>query len=259
MKSMKSFELSTSELEVFDEDQRKIILNFQEGMKAVAADAVDKAIEATREEFGKDSTLEGLIPMDARAKAHMQDSAKVRKVVDVWNNNGLVPGTDRRISYEDLSTMDRKYSQTLEASDNFSTDHPLLIPRAISEIVKEAIEPNIVLTGLLQRINYTHGTQLTFPAVGAITAADIPEGGEYPERSLEFAGQVVATIGKSGVAIKMTEEMIRYSLFDVMGMHLRAAGRAMIRWKEQKVADLIIDNAGGSNILFDNIQIIHYF
>ena len=182
----------------------------------------------------------------------MQDSAKVQKIAQVWKNNGVVPGTDRRISYDDLATMDRKYSEGIVTNDNFSTDHPNLIPRAISEIVKEAIEPNVVLTGLLQRINYSHGTQLTFPAVGAITAADIPEGGEYPERSLEFAGQVVATIGKSGVAIKMTEEMIRYSLFDIMGMHLRAAGRAMIRWKEHKVADMIIDNADGTNTLFDN-------
>ena len=46
--------------------------------------------------------------------------------------------------------------------------------------------------------------------------------------------------------------MIRYSLYDVMGMHLRAAGKALLRWKERKVADLIIDNAGGTNTLFDN-------
>jgi hypothetical protein len=67
---------------------------------------------------------------------------------------------------------------------------------------------------------------------------------------MEFAGQVTATIGKSGVAVKFTDEMLRYSLFDVMSMHLRAAGRALIRHKEQKVADMI--SAAGVGFIDNN-------
>ena len=58
---MKSFELTPSELEVFDEKQREIVLRLQEGMKVVADGAVDQAVSAAREEFGTHTTLERLI------------------------------------------------------------------------------------------------------------------------------------------------------------------------------------------------------
>src|SRR5579863_1679094 len=81
---------------------------------------------------------------------------------------------------------------------------PLLFPRVISNIVKEAVEPLLVGTSLLQRISYSYGQTITFPAVGAMYAADIAEGQEYPERSLAMGGSTVtAHIGKSGVAVKV--------------------------------------------------------
>jgi hypothetical protein len=49
----------------------------------------------------------------------------------------------------------------------------------------------------------------------------------------------------------MTDEMIRYSMYDIMRMHLQAAGRALIRHKEQKAADTITQQ--GTDY-FDNSQ-----
>lgn len=222
---------------VFDSEQTKVVIDIADRLAAIETKA-------------KDSEL---MPDNSKGRNafYVKDQQKLRKAVELWKSNGVLAGLrDDRVSYQDLIETDIKH--TREMRDSFSTDHPLLIPRVISEITKEAIEPNIVLTPMLQTISYQHGTQLTFPAIGAIAAADIPEGGEYPERSLDFAGQVVATIGKSGVAVKFSEEMIRYSLYDVMSMHLRAAGRALIRWKEKKVADMIISNSGSTNTLFDN-------
>ena len=230
--------------DVFDEEQRKVLVDLQ--------DSVVERVQDTVRDMGVDPELFQGSDQD---KLFGSDQKKLDHALGLWKNDGQLPGLQDRVAFEDLVRIDEKH--TKEMRDNFSTDHPLLIPRVISEVVKEAIEPNVVLTQLLQRVNYSHGTQLTFPAMGAITAADIPEGGEYPERSLDFAGQVVATIGKSGVAVKMTEEMIRYSLYDVMSMHLRAAGRALIRWKEQKVADLITSNAGGANTIFDNTSVTY--
>lgn len=131
-------------------------------------------------------------------------------------------------------------------------DAPLLFPKVMSNIVREAAEPLLVGTSLLQRINYSYGQTITFPAVGALTAADIAEGQEYPEQRLAMGGATVtASIGKSGVAVKVTEEMIRYSQFDVLGMHLRAAGRALARHKEVKIFNMI--KALGTCV-FDNAQ-----
>jgi hypothetical protein len=131
-------------------------------------------------------------------------------------------------------------------------DAPLLLPKVMSNVVREAQEPLLVGTSLLQRINYSYGQTITFPAVGALHAADIAEGMEYPETRLEMGGATVtATIGKSGLAVKVTEEMIRYSQFDVIGMHLRAAGRALARHKEQKIFNMV--KALGVCV-FDNVN-----
>lgn len=142
----------------------------------------------------------------------------------LWRNNGKF-GNGDRIKLEDALSV---------------PNASMLMPKVISNIVKEAQEPLLVGTSLLQRINYSYGQTITFPAVGALVAADIAEGMEYPERSLQMGGSTVtASIGKSGVAVKVTDEMIRYSQFDVIGMHLRAAGRALARHKEVKIFNYI--------------------
>lgn len=130
-------------------------------------------------------------------------------------------------------------------------DAPMLLPKVMSNVVREAQEPLLVGTSLLQRIQYSYGQTITFPAVGALVAADIGEGQEYPEQRLAMGGSsVTATIGKSGVAVKVTDEMVRYSQFDVIGMHLRAAGRALARHKEQKIFNMI--RSVGVTV-FDNV------
>lgn len=153
----------------------------------------------------------------------------------LWRNNGHTPDGGR-----------------IELKDALSVPNaPLLFPKVISNIVKEAQEPLLVGASLLQRINYSYGQTITFPAVGALVAADIAEGQEYPERSLQMGGSTVtATIGKSGLAVKITDEMVRYSQFDVIGMHLRAAGRALARHKETKIFNFI--RSQGVTV-FDNL------
>ena len=142
----------------------------------------------------------------------------------LWKNNGSLQNGER-----------------VKLNDALSVPNaPMLMPKVISNIVKEAAEPLLVGSSLLQRINYSYGQTITFPAVGALVAADIAEGQEYPERSLQMGGATVtASIGKSGVAVKVTDEMVRYSQFDVIGMHLRAAGRALARHKEVKIFNFI--------------------
>lgn len=129
---------------------------------------------------------------------------------------------------------------------------PQLFPKVIQNIVKEAAEPLLVGTSLLNRVEYHYGTTITFGATGALTASDIAEGQEYPERSMNIgAGTVTAMIGKSGVAVRVTDEMVRYSQFDIIGMHLRAAGRALARHKEEKIFNMV--RALGATA-FDNLE-----
>src|SRR5688500_1434691 len=100
----------------------------------------------------------------------------------LWKNNGKLDNGER-IKLEDALSV---------------PNAPMLMPKVISNIVKEAQEPLLVGTSLLQRINFSYGQTITFPAVGALQAADIAEGMEYPERSLQMGGaSVTANIGKS--------------------------------------------------------------
>jgi len=148
-----------------------------------------------------------------------------REVSFWWNSSGMLPSAEKRVAIKDAIS-----------TPNVSP----WLPKVMENIVKEAAEPLLVGTQLLQRIEFKFGQVITFPATGALDAADIPEGGSYPERSLGQGGATVtASVGKSGVAVKITEEMIRYSQFDVINMHLRAAGRGLARHKEKKIFNFI--------------------
>ena len=163
----------------------------------------------------------------------------------IWRHNGYENPEDQY----DPSKKDQKIGFK-ELVDALSTpDASILIGKVVSNIVKEAIEPLLVGTSLLHTIRFSAGQQITFPAAGAFTAEDIPEGGEYPERKLEVAGTVTAFIGKSGVKVRITDEMLRYSQYDVMSMHIRAAGRALARHKETKIFNML-RNEG--DVIFDN-------
>jgi hypothetical protein len=109
-------------------------------------------------------------------------------------------------------------------------------PITVETLVREAIEPVLIGTSLLERISYRPGMQVSFPSIGAIVADDVNEAGEYPEYSLNFGpGSQIITIGKCGLAIKFTDEMKRYSQYDVLSMYLKAMGRALARHKESKI------------------------
>lgn len=142
----------------------------------------------------------------------------------------------------------------LKINDAISTPNaPLMFKRVITEVVQEAMEPNLIGTRLLGRIDYDgYGLKiLSGVAHGAMSGElDLAEGQEYPEIGMTMGGNTVtANIGKSGIAVKVTEEMLKYSQWDVIGMHLRAAGKALARHKEKKIFDML--NTMGV-VVFDN-------
>ena len=130
-----------------------------------------------------------------------------------------------------------------------SSDAAALFPKVISRTLKEAAEPQLLVTPLLSTVRLGKGRSLEFPAVNAIQAAEIPEGQEYPEQALAFAKQVEGKVSKKGVKLAFTEEVIADSLWDIVGLHVRAAGRAMARLKEQIALSRFKDAA---TIVFDN-------
>ncbi len=130
-----------------------------------------------------------------------------------------------------------------------SPDAPILFPKVISRTLKEAAEPVQLVTPLLSVVRLGKARSFEFPAVNAIQASVIPEGQEYPEQQLAFVKQAEGKVSKKGVKVAFTEEVIADSMWDIVGLHVRAAGRAMARLKEQIALDVFGDAA---SIVFDN-------
>lgn len=130
-----------------------------------------------------------------------------------------------------------------------SPDAPMLFPKVLSRALKEAAEPQMLVTPLLSTVRLGKGRSLEFPAVNAIQAHEVPEAQEYPEQALAFARQVEGKVSKKGVKVAFTEEVIADSLWDIVGLHVRAAGRAMARLKEQIALSRFAD---ASTVVFDN-------
>lgn len=206
---------------------------------------VDKAVETVTARKAADDDEAMFEETSPLAK---KDRDRLNTFSRVWRNNGMLKD-GRKVSLQEMLNADLKATTEIRGKDNFSSDHPLLTQRVIVNIAKDAIEPNLMLTPLLQRMTGMKGIQVVFPSWGAMVAGKVGEGEEYPEMSLELAGQITATVGKYGVAVKMTDEMIENSQFDVMGAHIRAAGRAMARLKEENAKDLILNNG---RTLLDN-------
>ena len=154
---------------------------------------------------------------------------------DTWMNNGYNEPLGEKVTWSDIIAVP-------------NARHWL--PAVIEEVVREPVEPMLIVESLLDRVNYEPGVRITFPAIGALVAFDLAEGQAYPEQSLNVApGTMTVTVGKTGLAFKITEEMRRNSQFDVINLHLRAARRALDRHKEKKGMDFI--SAMGVT-LFDN-------
>ena len=122
-----------------------------------------------------------------------------------------------------------------------SSDIGPLIPHAMVELMVEAQDPIMTLSPLMDRVNWEAGTrEFKMPAVGTFSVERIGEGESYPEKRLQMGGSLTtATIDKWGIALAFTEEAIRDSRWDLVGMHVREAGRAFMRRKETSTADFL--------------------
>ena len=132
---------------------------------------------------------------------------------------------------------------------------PMSFKRVITEVIQEAIEPILIGARLLNTIRMDgYGTQVNFGTLGAVGPADLSmgEGQEYPEFSIQKGGgTATANIGKHGIAVKITEEMLKFSQWDVIGLHVRQASRALARHKERLIFNMINDSGV---VVFDNSQ-----
>ena len=149
---------------------------------------------------------------------------KYKAMVESLKNSGKVDSTNKITVREALTTNDMH----------------ILLPKTIETIMLDAAEPEYLASQFLRTIQLGEGRSMEFINFGAIRAFEIAEGQEYPEQSLDIAkmGGKLTTevrVKKYGLKVKITDEMINDSQWDVIGMHLQAAGRALARKKEENV------------------------
>lgn len=115
-------------------------------------------------------------------------------------------------------------------------DASILIPRVVTGMMRDAAEPLYVGTNMLDKVRLTEGRSIEFPSMSAMRAHDIGESQSYLEETVDF--QLHRTqevkVGKSGMIVRATSEMIADSQWDVLGILFQKAGQAMGRLKEEK-------------------------
>lgn len=229
--------------DVKDETEKRVLVRVADKF----GEAIDQLIE---ERVTDELATRGYAPSRER-----DIDRKYKTMLEAWRSNGHISARpDIRVSLQDMLNADterladaksgklaKKDYETFDSQDQYWAS-PALMPRVIATLVREPSEVVQVLTPLLQTVRFEGpGQSIMFPAVSSYTAGNLDMGAEdrYPEGTLEFGGTVVATIGKCGIKIRATQEMLEWSMFDVWNMHLRAAGIALGRHKEQKVANQI--------------------
>jgi hypothetical protein len=112
----------------------------------------------------------------------------------------------------------------------------ILIPRVVIGTMREAAEPLYLGTNMLQKIRLKSGQSMVFPSIGVMRAYDVAEGQEIPEDTIDWQMHESPEIrvGKSGLRLRFTDEMITDAQWDIMSMMIKQAGRALARHKEQK-------------------------
>lgn len=167
--------------------------------------------------------------------------AATRFIADLFLNSGRLPEDyEDETGYIAWGDMVDHFSPKVRDAVSSSDIRPLL-QEATEILIREPVEPLMVITGLFNRVA-AQGltTRVLGGAIGAVVADDVAEHGEYPEVMFNVGpGMQVAFIGKSGIQASFTDEALRYSTWDLMALNLRLMGQALVRHKEQKAVSFL--------------------
>lgn len=171
-----------------------------------------------------------------------------RKVFEaVFRNGGFIEADVKKGEGEDAKSYTERFDFSVH--EYLSTaDATHFFPRVVSNQMLEAAEPVLTIVPLLNtvRINTTT-TTVDYFAMGALQAHEVPEGMEFPEEKAVWAKAArTAKVTKKGLKVPITQELLDDNLFDVVGMYIRAAGRAMARYKEKLAVQRFLEAATDS-------------
>jgi len=183
-------------------------------------------------------TLDKLILTDDERKQLVKDQEITENIYRIFTNDGYIvdAGFSQKVTIKDLLTL---------------PDVQRFVPQVVTRILHEAREPALVISSIFDRVRLERGQTIQIGAIGAIAVHEVPEGGEYQTSDIVYdSGNMVGlSVRKYGTLLQFTEEMFEDSQWDVIGLWMRAAGRAFARNREQR-ASLLLNEQGV--VYFDN-------
>lgn len=145
-----------------------------------------------------------------------------------------------------------KLLKGLEGKDALDTANAaFMIPRSLTTIVQEGIEPLLIGTSLLQRVQYVPGMQAVFPAIEPLRAEEVGDGMDLPIYNINIGGaaQFAVTVKRHGLQLKIAKRFVDESSYPWINFWLRLAGNALARHKEEYIFDFITSLG---TVVFDN-------
>lgn len=132
----------------------------------------------------------------------------------------------------------------------------VLIPKVIIAAARKASEPIYLASKFFKKIRLKNGNSIIQPEFGHARAFDVAEGAEIPQIAIEWqtSKNGLLTVGKSGVRIQYSDELMNDVEFDVLGMLAAEASRALACLKEQKA---FTEFSAHGHTVFDN-DLYHY-
>ena len=189
--------------------------------------------------------LVNILDQMEKANASLQ-----KELQDKLQQGGFL--TDTEIEQYELTDADNKlfqaFSDSLEGKSvpgfNFkdflaSPSAKVLIPRVVIGAMRTAADPVYLASKFYKKIRLKNGQAVLFPSIGVMRAHDVAEGQEIPEETVDWQTHKnsLISVGKSGVRIQYSDELINDIEFDLVSILVQEAGRAMARLKEQKAFD----------------------
>jgi hypothetical protein len=90
-----------------------------------------------------------------------------------------------------------------------------MIPRAMTTIVQEGIEPMLIGTHLLQKIQYKTGMTTVFPAIEPLKAEEAGDGMDLPIYNINIGGaqSFGVTVKRHGLRLKIAKRFVDESSY----------------------------------------------
>ena len=127
----------------------------------------------------------------------------------------------------------------------------VLIPKVIISTARKSADPVYLASKFFKKVRLKNGATTIFPEFGHMRAYDVAEGQEIPQESIDWQTSTndLIKVGKSGIRVQYSQELLNDVEFDVVGMLIAEAGKALARHKEQKAFTEFLSHG---HTVFDN-------